>query len=97
MLLKVSSTISTLTLITIITFHFSFLVSFTPPVFAKQSNCFYANLAGKNEVPPKDANATGFVELNNTGNNGMSYEINVIDIKKVTSVHIHDGKVIQVK
>lgn len=91
-LLKVSTIISILTLFTIITFNFSFLVSFTPHIFAKQSNCFYASLAGKNEVPPKDTKATGFVELNNTGNNSMSYKINVTDIKKVTSIHLHDGK-----
>ena len=29
-----------------------------------QINCFDAKLTGKDEVPPKDTKATGFVELN---------------------------------
>jgi hypothetical protein len=59
-----------------------------------QTNCFDAKLTGKDEVPPKDTKATGFVELNvNNRTNSISYKINVTNIEKATSVHIHIGKV----
>lgn len=92
-LLKVTLVISILIFAAIFSFssHFSSLINSNSSVFAQQSNCFYAKLTGKDEVPSKDTNATGFVELNASGNNSMSYKINVTDIKKVTSVHIHRG------
>ena len=47
------------------------------------SNCFDAKLTGENEVPSKDTQATGFVELiANNGNSSMGYTINVTNIEK---------------
>src|SRR5919112_3328934 len=77
---------------------FSFLFSSNPysSVFAKTpSNCFDAKLTGENEVPSKKTKATGFVELNanNGNNNSMIFKINVTNIEKATSIHLHKGKV----
>ena len=75
---------------------FSFLINSNPSsVFAKTPpNCFDANLTGKSEVPSKSTKAVGFVELNAVnGNNGMTYKINVTNMEKATSVHLHQGKV----
>ncbi|MER5174984.1 MAG: CHRD domain-containing protein [Candidatus Nitrosocosmicus sp.] len=95
-ILKVNLVISVL-IFTIVcsTSALSFLMSSNPSIFAKiQKNCFDAKLTGKSEVPPKDTKATGFVQLNaNEGNNSMSYKINVTNIEKATSVHLHQGKV----
>ncbi len=58
----------------------------------RQTNCFDAKLTGKDEVPLKNTKATGFVELNaNNRTNSISYKINVTNIEKATSVHIHIG------
>jgi CHRD domain-containing protein len=95
-ILKVNLVISVLIFAIICsTYVFSFLISSNLFVFAKISpNCFDAKLTGKDEVPSKDTKATGFVELNaNNGNNSMSYKINVTNIEKATSVHLHEGKV----
>jgi hypothetical protein len=93
---KVNLVISVLIFIIIYSLStFSFLFSSNPSsIFAEQSNCFYAKLTGKDEVPSKDTQATGFVELiANNGNSSMSYTINVTNIEKATSVHLHEGKV----
>jgi hypothetical protein len=74
--------------------YFSYLNNSNSFVFAEQSKCFNAKLTGKDEVPSKNTRATGFVELiANNGNNGMSYKINVTNIEKAKSVHMHEGKV----
>jgi hypothetical protein len=59
-----------------------------PTAFATTEQ-FVATLDGTKEVPPVDANATGFSQphLNN-----MSYGIQLSDLEKVTAAHIHQGK-----
>jgi hypothetical protein len=50
-------------------------------------------ITGKDEVPPKDAKASGVAEFTATGANSMSYKVTVNNMEKVTAAHIHQGKV----
>jgi CHRD domain len=58
----------------------------------KQGQSFHAKLTGKDEVPPKDAKATGTAEFTVTGADSMKYKVSVTDMEKVTAAHIHKGK-----
>jgi hypothetical protein len=93
--LKVTLVVSILIFAAVIAYssYFSYLNNSNSFVFAEQSKCFNAKLTGKDEVPSKNTKATGFVEFNANGNSSMSYKINVTNIEKAKSVHIHEGKV----
>ena len=94
-ILKVTAVIAVLTLGTIASVYgFAALTGTSPFAFAqKQGQFFDAKLTGKNEVPPKDTNATGIAEFTITGANSMSYKVSVTNMEKVTAAHIHKGKV----
>ena len=54
---------------------------------------FTTNLAGKNEVPSKDTNATGTAEFTlSSDGKTITYKVDVKGIDKVTMAHIHQGK-----
>jgi hypothetical protein len=53
---------------------------------------FDAKLTGKNEVPPKDTQATGTVTFNVIGTDSITYTVHVKDMQMVTAAHIHQGK-----
>jgi hypothetical protein len=57
-----------------------------------QNNKFIANLTGKEEVPPTNSNATGTVQFNLKGNDGIDYLVNATNIRGVTDGHLHLGK-----
>jgi hypothetical protein len=55
---------------------------------------FRATLSGNEEVPPINTQATGSATFTvTTDKNSMSYRIHVINIDKVTTAHIHSGKI----
>jgi hypothetical protein len=53
---------------------------------------YLAELNAEHEIPPIDSAATGTAIFNVTGEK-MKYEINLIGISKVKSVHLHDGRI----
>ena|ERR687891_393064 len=60
--------------------------------FAQQQK-FTAELTGSEEVPPKTTTATGNAESNlSSDGNTMSYQVNVMNIDKVTMAHIRSVK-----
>jgi CHRD domain len=68
------------------------ITSTSNSIFAQQQK-FTANLTGSEEVPPNTSTATGNAEFNlNADGNTMSYQVNVMNIDKVTMAHIHSGK-----
>jgi len=92
--LKVTAIVAVLTFGTIASvLGLAALTGTSTSAFAQQGKFFDAKLTGKNEVPPKDTNATGIVEFTITGANSMSYKVSVTNMEKVTAVHIHKGKV----
>ena len=92
--LKVTAIVAVLTFGTIASvLGFADLTGTSTSAFAQQGKFFDAKLTGKNEVPPKDTNATGIVEFTITGANSMSYKVSVTNMEKVTAAHIHKGKV----
>jgi len=55
---------------------------------------FRTTLSGNEEVPPKGTQATGSaIFTTTTDEKSMSYRIRVINIDKVTTAHIHSGKI----
>ncbi len=67
--------------------------SATSSAFAQmQQKYFDAKLTGKDEVPAKDAKATGIAGFNVIGTNSLRYNVNVTNMQNVTHVHIHQGK-----
>jgi hypothetical protein len=68
------------------------ITGFSISTFAQQQK-FTANLTGSEEVPPSTTTATGDAEFNlSADGNTMSYQVNVMNIDKVTMAHIHSGK-----
>jgi hypothetical protein len=56
--------------------------SINTSAFAQGEQKFTANLTGKDEVPPKDTNATGSGEFNlNADGMMMTYVVNVMNIR----------------
>ena len=83
-----------LTLITIVAKYNSNSDSSMTLAFAQGEQKFAAKLTGKDEVPPKDTQASGTAEFNlSADGKTMTYLINVMNINKVTMAHIHSGKV----
>jgi CHRD domain len=57
-----------------------------------QERTFTTFLAGHQEVPPTDSQATGTAQFDVTGEDSISYTVNATDIQAVTAGHIHCGE-----
>jgi hypothetical protein len=63
----------------------------TSDVIAQGDERFTAQLAGQEEVPPTNSQATGMAEFRVVGQS-IEYTVNASDIQGVTAGHIHAGK-----
>jgi spermidine/putrescine-binding protein len=71
---------------------FSLAVSINTTVYAQGSEQkFTAKLTSKEEVPPNDSPATGMAWVK-ASEKEVGFKINVTDIDKATSAHIHLGE-----
>jgi CHRD domain len=59
---------------------------------AQEGELFFANLSGKDEVPPTESSATGWAKFQ-TDENGtqFSYWVNITGLKEITGAHVHNG------
>jgi hypothetical protein len=70
------------------------VLALAAPAAAGSQRNFRAHLAGRNEVPPVDTNATGqaIFQLSKDGSE-LSYKLIVANIENVAAAHIHCGVV----
>jgi hypothetical protein len=66
-------------------------VLITSEVVAQGDERFTAQLAGQEEVPPTNSQATGMAEFQVVGQS-IEFTVNASDIQGVTAGHIHAGK-----
>jgi CHRD domain len=59
---------------------------------AQEGETFFANLSGKDEVPPTESSATGWAKFQ-TDENGtqLSYWVNITGLKEITGAHVYNG------
>jgi len=94
-LLKGSTSGSTILLTTIIFSIALFEISLFQSVHAQQdSGQFTADLSGQNEVPPTTSNGTGTAEiLYNNDSSQASYFVNITGLNEIMGAHIHNGSI----
>ena len=77
---------------TILSLVVSLSVFLTLPIVDKayaQSRIYEAPLAGQNEVPPVQSNATGLAVFTTPFNDTVNYRVNITGISNPTGAHIH--------
>jgi hypothetical protein len=60
--------------------------------YAQENNEFTATLSGREVIPPVKTDGTGIANFE-VGENSISYQINVLNVGKITSVQINHGAV----
>ena len=68
------------------------IINFSNHMVFAQGEKFMAKLTGNEEVPPSNSKATGSVEFNASGKDGIDYKVSATNIQNVTEGHIHIGK-----